>query len=151
MQESETERVVELWLDLVRHHRELDPKFPAPPTLRAALRVELSSIAKGTGSQGWVAELGDSLVGFVIAQVEAEPEGGPGHGPGGCWIHELYVAPHVRGSGVGSRLVEQAASFFAERGGARVSVRVEAVNHLGLRFWRARGFSERAHVLERAM
>ena len=47
-------------------------------------------------------------------------------------------------------LVDAAEAFFEERGGARLSVRVEQLNREGLRFWERLGLSERARILERS-
>jgi GNAT superfamily N-acetyltransferase len=132
MREAECESVLALWLDLVDHHRSLDPSFPAARGLVPALRRELERALR-----------------FALAEVEGEAA--PEAALGGCWIHELYVEPAARGRGVGSQLVARAEEFFAQHGSSRVSVRVEALNRAGLRFWRGRGFGERARVLERAI
>jgi GNAT superfamily N-acetyltransferase len=149
MRESDRESVLRLWLELVEHHRSLDPSFPAGRGLLPALRRELERALREPHCQLTVAELDGRVCGFALAQVEHEAA--PDSAQGGCWIHELYVEPVARGRGIGSQLVTHAERFFAGRGSSRMSVRVEALNRDGLRFWRSRGFGERARVLERAL
>jgi ribosomal protein S18 acetylase RimI-like enzyme len=150
MREAECDSVLALWLDLVEHHRSLDPSFPAGRGLAPALRRELERALREPQCRLLVAELGGRVCGFALAEVEGEntPDAAA---LGGCWIHELFVEPAARGRGVGSQLVACAEDFFAQHGSSRVSVRVEALNRAGLRFWRGRGFGERARVLERAL
>ncbi len=140
-------RLVSLWLDLVAHHRRLDPDYPAVPGIRDALQREIERGLTQPACGMWLAEAADEPVGFLFAEVEAT--GSPASGGGLAWIHELFVAPEARRRGIASRLVEAALAFFAERGSSRTAVRVESANSEGERFWRARGFGERARILER--
>ena len=94
-----------------------------------------------------VAEREGARIGFLFAEVE--PAGTPGEGASAGWIHELFVAPEARGRGVARALVAQADAFFAAHHVQRVSVRVESGNTEALRYWRERGFAERARILER--
>jgi GNAT superfamily N-acetyltransferase len=149
MRSGEAEAVLELWLGLVDHHRDLDPAYPGSRSLRPALHGELMRALREPRCRLFVAEVAGRVGGFVLAQLD--PEGEDGRAPGGCWIHELYVEPELRGKGVGSELVARAEAFFAEQGVSRVAVRVEALNRGGLRFWARRGFAERARILERTL
>ena len=145
---SERETVLELWLDLVEHHRERDPSFPESEGLLPALRSEIDRALEEPRCRLFVAEVEGHARGFTLAQVEADGSLGSERG---CWIHELYVEPDWRRRGLGSMLVASVEAFFAESGGTRVSIRVEASNPIGLRFWERRGFAERARILERAL
>jgi len=131
---------VALWIDLVQHHRRLDPDYPATPGIRAALGRELDRGLKGAGCRVYVAESDTGLAGFVFAEVE---DGGIG------WIHELFVVEDERRQGLAGRLVDRALLFLGERGAARHSVRVERLNEGGTRFWEAQGFLPRATIFEK--
>jgi GNAT superfamily N-acetyltransferase len=138
-------RLLGLWLDLVEHHRDLDPAYPVLPGLR---EVILSEIARGVASAGcriWIAELDDEPAGFLFAELEA----GRPLEAASAWIHELFVGEGQRRRGVASRLVEAADAWFVEAGAVSVRVRVEAGNRAGLAFWRVRGFDEKSRTLER--
>jgi GNAT superfamily N-acetyltransferase len=146
MRPAEEEAVLQLWLELVNHHRRLDPSYPSSRNLLPALRRELARALHEPRCRLFVGEIDGQVCGFLLAEVERE---GDEDAPPGGWIHELYVEPEQRGRGIGSRLVADAQSFFAEWAGSRVYVRVEARNPEGLRFWQRRGFAERARILER--
>jgi GNAT superfamily N-acetyltransferase len=149
MRTGEVDGVLELWLDLVDHHRHLDPTYPGSRSLLPALRRELMRALREPACRLLVAEVEGRVRGFLLAQVERDGE--DGEPTGGCWIHELYVEADLRGRGIGSCLVARAEAFFSEQGASRVAVRVEARNLDGLRFWERRGFGERARILERAI
>jgi ribosomal protein S18 acetylase RimI-like enzyme len=112
--------------------------------------VLAGEIRRGTERQRCrllIAERDAQRVGFLFAEVE--PAGGPGETQTSGWIHELYVVPAARRRGVGQALVAEADAFFAARRVQRVSVRVESGNAEALRYWRQRGYGERARILER--
>jgi len=141
---ADREALLGLWLDLVAHHRRLDPDYPALPGIREALLRELGRGLSNPACRLWVAESDGGLAGFLFAEHEAADQG-----VGMSWIHELYVESPARRAGIGRDLVAEARAFFAERGAARISVRVEIRNEFGLRFWHSLGFDEKALILER--
>ena len=135
-----------LWLDLVSHHRRLDPHYPPVPGVREALLAEIERGLRASECRVWIGRLEAGAVGFLFAEVES-PTSAALAGP--SWIHELYVQPDSRRRGVARALVEQATLFFAERGRPSFSVRVESANEQGLAFWRELGFEEKALILEK--
>ncbi len=142
---ADREALVALWLELVLHHRRLDPDYPRVPSVREAL---LTEIARGLGASScgiWIAHREDAAVGFAFAELE---RGGPAASPGLAWIHEIYVEPAARRTGVARALVDQALAFFAAHGQTRYSVRVESGNDGGRAFWQRLGFQEKARILE---
>jgi GNAT superfamily N-acetyltransferase len=139
--------VLELWLRLVEYHRRLTPEFPALPGIREVIASEVRRGVQRDSCRLFVADDAARLVGFLFAEVETS--NAPTPEPPPAWIHELWVEPEARGAGVGARLLAEAEAFFKERGVARLSVRVESANDVGLEFWGRRGFSERARILER--
>ena len=141
------EAILGFWLDLIEHHRRLSPAHPATPNLREVLAKEIRRGAGRARCAHFLAERGSERVGFLFAEVESGGEAGDDTGLG--WIHELWVAPDARGAGVAAALLAEADAFFAARGVRRVSVRVESANAEALRYWTARGFGERARLLER--
>ena len=139
---DDVEVVVGLWIDLIGYHRSLDPAYPSLPSLRETLRAETR---RGLQSAHCRILLAEPALGFAFAEIDARPSiAAVG------WIHELWVEPESRRRGVARSLVGAAEAFFEERGGARLSVRVEQLNREGLRFWERLGLSERARILERS-
>jgi len=141
--------VLRLWLELVEHHRALDPDYPVVPGLASTLARELERAARLESCRVLVADCEGQIHGFASAEIE---DGRQGDAPerGGCWIHELYVEPAYRQRGFATALVTRAEAFFAEHGGLRTAVRVESHNRASYRFWQRRGFVERARILEKA-
>ncbi len=133
---------------LIDYHRALDPLYPLVPGIRAALGEEIGRGLLGGFCRLLVAELDGALVGFAFAEVE-RIETRDASGPGSSWIHELYVMPEARRSGMGSALVRAAEKFLEKRGGGRIAVRVESGNEDALRFWERRNFTDRARILEK--
>ncbi len=146
--QADREAVLDLWLELIEYHRSIDPDYPKALGIREAVAEE---IRRGIGARDCtvvVAERDGALQGFVFAEIE--PSTGEVAGePGPCWIHELFVVPEERRRGIASALLDEADRFFGERAQGRVVVRVESGNRDGMRFWRRRGFVERARILER--
>lgn len=146
------DRIVALWLDLIEHHRRLDPSFPPLPGILRLLQREIRRGLRGGGCLVLVAESDAALLGFLFAEIESGGSGRPavaGTADGFGWVHEIYVEPGARLRGVGRALLEHAAEFFSGRGQTRVAVRVESGNPAALRFWERSGFRERARILER--
>lgn len=145
---GDRERLAELWIDLIDHHRRLDLDYPPTPGLREAIRRELERGLRSPECRVWIAEDGS---GFLFAEVD--PAAGAGRAAAGAtgWIHELYVEPASRRRGVARALVKTAEAFFVERGVERASVRVETTNPAALEFWTRLDFAERSRILERAL
>lgn len=140
--------VLELWLDLIEHHRRLDPQYPSLAGLREVLHRELSRALAADRCQILVAAVPEKLCGFLLAEIDVGTSLASG-GAGSCWIHELYVVPDQRRSGLGRALVTRVERFFESHGGGRRCVRVETRNAAGIRFWKRAGFTSRALLLER--
>ena len=140
------EEVLALWLELIEHHRRLDPDYPTLPGLRETLGRELDRALRAGRCRVFLAHIAGAPRAFLSAEIE--PERPPGSG-GTCWIHEVYVQEEFRRGGIGSALVGRAEAFFRESSGGRRAVRVEARNRAALRFWKRAGFAERARVLEK--
>lgn len=141
---DDRERLLELWLALIEHHRKLRIGYPEAPPLREALVHELERGLAGGDRRLWVAHALEEPIAFLAAQLDGHDAetGRVGR------IHELYVAPESRRQGVGRALVKEARRFFDGEGIERISVRVEARNAAALRFWRRQGFLVRARLLE---
>jgi GNAT superfamily N-acetyltransferase len=142
---QDRKRLLDLWLDLVEHHRRLDPRYPNVPGIREVLLGEIARDIERSSCRIWIAEAGDEPAGFLFAELEAARP----TEPAAAWIHELYVAPELRRRGIASRLVEAADAWLVEVEARCTRVRVEPGNRAGLGFWRARGFAEKSRILER--
>jgi GNAT superfamily N-acetyltransferase len=141
---SDTDRLLDLWLELIEHHRRLSPGLPGLRPTRKSLHAE---IERGLGSGAcriFVAESEGEIVGFLFAEADAPRGSRQGAGQ----IHETFVSPEHRRRGVGGRLVRVAVDWLGGRGASRVSVRVEETNPEARLFWLHHGFGDRARLLD---
>lgn len=139
-------RIVSLWLDLVEHHRRLDPTYPPLPGIREVLLEEVERGIRSRRCRVLVADPGDKPIGFLFAELQRQGSS-LDRGRSGR-IQELYVDPAWRSRGVGRALVDVAAGWLHEGGARSISVRVESANRRGFAFWQRSGFVERARILE---
>ena len=139
---ADREALLGLWLDLVAHHRRLDPDYPALPGIREALLGELGRGLSNPACRLWVAESDGGLAGFLFAEHEAADQG-----VGMSWIHELYVddaAARRRGSRLGRWWPSARCLLRGAARAARISVRVEIrQTRRAWRFWSAARFRAR--------
>ena len=90
----------------------------------------------------------------LVAVPDGEPSGGGGHPGGmaiwfptystwtgrhGIWLEDLFVRPHLRGSGLGRALLTGLARRCVADGGARLEWNVLDWNEPALRFYRSLG------------
>ena len=139
--------LVELWLDLARHHQSLDPYFEMRPDARNVARRLLARELDDPDAAAWLA--GDPATGFCIVRVDHAP---PIHREvERAEITDLGVHPSARRAGIGRALVEAASGWARERGIERLEARVLARNPEGQAFWRALGFGDFMDVLHRRL
>jgi GNAT superfamily N-acetyltransferase len=145
---SDTEPLLDLWVQLIDHHRRLSPELPGLRPTRASLLGEIERGLASAACRIFVAESEGRILGFLFA--EADPPGKSEEGGVGR-IHETFVLPGHRGVGVGTALVRAAVDWVRDRGASRMSVRVEESNPEARLFWLQLGFADRARVLERPL
>lgn len=88
----------------------------------------------------WVVGKTGQVSAFLLARVKQSPSflGGMQVGE----ISDLYVDDSLRGSGIGTRLVETAMHKLSEIGVHSVEVQIQSGNDAGLVFWEKLGFKK---------
>jgi ribosomal protein S18 acetylase RimI-like enzyme len=61
-------------------------------------------------------------------------------GKSGIFVEDLYVEPHLRGSGIGKRLLKDALEAEKDRGAAYIKLEIALANTSALAFYRRIGF-----------
>jgi ribosomal protein S18 acetylase RimI-like enzyme len=82
-----------------------------------------------------VAELNNSVVGFIIGEVRAWEFGSPPCG----WVFALMVSPNVREAGIGKRMLDEMSVRLKQSGVSTVRTMAERDNKLTLSFFRGVG------------
>ena len=104
-------------------------------------------------ARAWIARADGSAVGYLVITLGYSVEYGGRDG----FIDDLYLAPEVRGRGLGRKLLEFALARAAELGIGTLHLEVEPGNENAARLYRSAGFAEtgrrlmRAHLAGRAV
>jgi ribosomal protein S18 acetylase RimI-like enzyme len=106
----------------------VDEEHLRSATLRMLQRPELGRIL--------VAIRDDAIVGVAVLSFLWTLE----HGGATTWLDELYVAPHQRRAGLGSRLLEAAMALARARGCRALDLEVEPGHESALRLYERQGF-----------
>lgn len=114
-----------------------------PNLYRTWDEYELVAMFAADGDTCLVAEQDDEIVGFALGTIIEKRRSAWSYG----WLVWLSVAPEVRRSSVGSRLVDRLTELFLEQGARMMLVDTDAQNEPALAFFEARGFGNpRGHL-----
>lgn len=129
-------KIVELQLDLGKHHRQMEPGNPRYQIDRAQWASLIHTAFKRAASTFLVAVSDDDICGFVRFSMVDKPWGV------GCEMDTLVVAPKVRGKGVGRELVEHAEAVARDAGARAIRANVLSKSTRGRKFYVENGYSE---------
>ena len=110
---------------------------PDRPRQEEGLRLIINSPSTGVIL---VARIDDEIAGMVSLLFTVSTA----QGAAACWLEDMIVHPDQRGSGLGSRLLQQAIGYARERGCARLTLLTDRVNIAAQRFYARHGFQESA-------
>jgi GNAT superfamily N-acetyltransferase len=138
-----------LFEELLVHHAALDRAFAVRPEGIERLPALLARQLRDADAATFVFDREGELSGFCTVRVERAPsllfEAARAE------ITDLGVRPGRRRQGIGRALAEAARAWAAERGAARLEVRVAAANPEGQAFWRALGYQRFVDVLQQRL
>jgi ribosomal protein S18 acetylase RimI-like enzyme len=89
-----------------------------------------------------VAEINDTVIGFIIGEVRAWEFGSPPCG----WVFALAVSPTARQLGVGNRMFAEICTCLKRLGATTVRTMVERDDRLTMSFFRSQGLSTGRYV-----
>lgn len=130
---DDAERIGELWLALLHEQAEHDDRIGVADDALERWRNDVPMWLDDETRRLFVAEKGDTIQGFASAHrwgpppIYAESEE--------VYLDEIYVAPEIRRTGLGSQLVEAVREWAEGVGAERVRLQVLAENETGNRFW----------------
>ena len=132
---ADSERIGELWLELVEFHRQLDENLPVAAKdghHRYAQRLRHS--LNDAYQRVLVAEEHGELVGFVTGMVmDIVPEMFVDERAG--MIGDIYIMEAERGKGIGTALMKVMQEWFKLRGVTYYEWSVATANQAGIHFW----------------
>jgi len=137
--ESDLPSVAVAWRHLQEFHVSLGLSFPLESDSQDKW---LASFQRTLGrfSFLWVVEDTGKVKAFLLARVKQSPSflGGVQVGE----ISDLYVDDSMRGTGIGTRLVDIAMDKFEQLKVHSVEVQIQSGNDSGLAFWQKLGFKQ---------
>ncbi len=139
-EDRDVEAIGRLGAALVRQHHAYDPeRFMAPrPDAAAGYGRFLQTQIGAEDAVVLVADRAGDVIGYVYARLEPL-SWMELRGPAG-FVHDVVVAEHARGTGLGTRLLEAAAAWLEERGAPRIMLWTAERNPAARRLFERLGF-----------
>ncbi len=130
-----------LWLEYMRHHARVDPRYEPASDGAAAFAAHVVRAHLGNAqSLALVAtQASGGVVGFLLASQAMRPPVFAERRLG--MIHDLMVDARARRGGIGRALVDACLEWFARRGETQVELRRHEGNPEAVAFWQALGFT----------
>ena len=133
-----TSEDLELVLSLVKR---LERELPQLPYADDPPEVERKKVERMIESGvALVADEDGAAVGYLLARYGA-------HGPTTLYVSDLWVDERARGKGVGTALLQRAATAAAERDCTHVLLDVDSRNTAAIAYYERRGFEESAKFM----
>jgi len=143
------EAIMDRWLEITSHHANLDRLFVLRPDARPEATRLVSAMLRDPDVAAFVWDEGGQVEGLCIVRVDRAPP--IAEEVRRAEITDLGVRSGRRRRGIGSALVARALEWVADRGVARVEVRVATRNEEGQAFWRHLGFGDLMDVLQKRL
>jgi GNAT superfamily N-acetyltransferase len=137
---AEIEALVDIWVEMMREHEDLDPAITlndqAADHYRAYLRYHLLDV----DAMIIVAERREEIIGFTLAmKCQNLPMFEPRHYG---YISDMAVVPRHRSGGVGKVMFERVREWFRQEGITSLQLQVYDGNQRGRTFWQSLGFRD---------
>ncbi|HEX9952418.1 MAG TPA: GNAT family N-acetyltransferase [Rubricoccaceae bacterium] len=140
---------VALWTSLHREHEALDARYRLAADAAARWSTDFGDWARSATDRIWLAEAGGAAVGLLTAHLYVPA---PTFAPSEMvYVDDLYVAPDVRGRGIGTLLLDEARAWGHATGASEVRAGVLATNPAGRRFWARAGARDFSVVVTLAL
>ena len=145
---ADIDAIEALWKEMALFHQNMDPYFTIIPAAEANHRSYMISLLQDDAKRIFVADEGDRLIGYLVAEVNTYPP---------IYIHKNFghigaisVTASARRQGVGSQLLTTALDWFRAQGLQRVECAVAVENPVSQGFWKGQGFRGfmETHVLD---
>jgi ribosomal protein S18 acetylase RimI-like enzyme len=144
-QERHIPQMLEVWKEFMDFHGQHHPYYARAPDGHDRFADWVRELVKNEDSLVLVALDGDRVVGHLVARVEQRPAVFL-HGRYGFVCDTAVASSHQR-RGVGSRMDQAVALWFAERGVDHVELLAATGNEHAQGFWRKRGYVPMATVM----
>ena len=135
----------DLWISMMDYHKEFDNRFTIVARGPERFLEYCKNIIKNSSYHVLVAEVDNTVVGYVISAIFENPEIFILSRYG--FLAEMSVAADYRGSGIGKKLWARTVKWFRKEGINTVQLNVSYLNESGINFWNSLGFKPFLHIL----
>jgi ribosomal protein S18 acetylase RimI-like enzyme len=146
----DAESLRECDIDHQNFHRHIEPSWPDGDAIVGAYVTHLETECAAHNGCIIMAQCGTLAVGFVCVVATTRGES-PDDPTPFAWIHDIYVKPQHRGTGVASMLMAEAERFARGAGAQLLRLGVLDGNERARRFYARQGFREYTHVLTKPL
>ena len=144
--ESHIPDIVNLWIEFMEHHQNIDPRFPAREDAHVSYEQHLREQMGAENTLVLVALDGSRVVGYSVSQVSKYPP---------IWVERekfgfidtMGITADYRRKGVGEQMLNKIFEWFSSQEIDRIELMVAAQNQVGYSFWRKHGFRDFMHEL----
>lgn len=134
-QQSDQERVGELWMQLLSEQASLDDRFDVAEDALERWENDFPMWLDDETARVYVAEDEEEILGFATARRWGPP---PIYKESSeVYIDELYVQPDARRRGLGTQLLRAVRDWTDRLGAQRIRLNVLTANNAGRAFWAA--------------
>jgi ribosomal protein S18 acetylase RimI-like enzyme len=138
--------IVNLWIEFMEHHQDIDPRFPAREDAHVSYEQHLREQMGAEDTLVLVALDGSRVVGYSVSQVSKYPPIWAEREKYG-FIDTMGITADYRRKGVGEKMLNKIFEWFASQDIERIELSVSARNEVGYSFWRKHGFKDFIHEL----
>lgn len=117
----------------------------------SAAKAEFLTAVQRKGDTFLIAHMDEETAGYLHLTIRRRPTNNMIWGRKVLLIEELGVFPQFRGSGIGSRLMEEARKIAAEKGCKSIELCVWNFNEEAYRFYEKQGFFVQRKIMETAV
>jgi GNAT superfamily N-acetyltransferase len=141
MRGGDRDDIGQLWLELMRYHQQLDPRFLIPPDGEQRYVRHAVDMMRSRNARVLVAEdlATRRLVGYLMAELQQRPPLALSGLYG--FISDVCITETWRHQGVGRTLFEEIRRWFVARKATAIELYVSEANPTALRFWQEMGLT----------
>ena len=146
----EAESLRECIIDQQNSHRGIEPSWPDGDAIVEDYVAYLDAECAAHNGCLIMAHCGEQPAGFVCVVATTRGESPDDPAPF-AWIHDIYVKPEHRGTGMAGMLMAEAERFARGEGAQVLRLGVLDGNERARRFYASHGFREYTHVFTKRL
>ena len=144
---DDTENLIDLWLELMAHHKGQSPVFNVNPDNREGIKEILERHLTNSNVRLLVSEVDSKIVGFIISRFQQGSEVFELNKKG--YIAETVVTKKYRGQKIGDQLYKEAEEWLLSEGVDHIQLQVSVLNKGAQSFWESKGFKPTTFVMNK--